>query len=68
MGEITLIRFDDAGIAEIVLYPSASSEHVLDAGDLARLLLVHGITVAKVANPNPAEAPGIKVARNVKED
>jgi hypothetical protein len=45
---ITIITFTDDRIAEIIIDPAATPEHVLDAVDLARLLLAHGITAAKI--------------------
>ena len=54
---ITIITFTDDRIAEIIIDPAATPEHVLDAVDLARLLLAHGITVAKIV-----KRPGINAA------
>ena len=45
---VTIVTFTDDRIAEIRLDHSASAEHVLDAMDLVRLMLKHGVVAAKI--------------------
>lgn len=68
-GHVTLIRFDDGQIAQIVLDHSATPEHVLDTMDLVRLMLQHGVTAAAIKfQTDPATGgPGSNAASFGKE-
>ena len=52
---MSLIIFGDSRMAEIVIDPAATTEHVLDAMDLVRLLLAHGVTAAKIIRTQTAQ-------------
>ena len=52
---LTLRIFNDGRLAEIVLDRSATTKHVLDAMDLVRLLLAHGVTSAKIIRTQTAQ-------------
>jgi hypothetical protein len=41
---VTIITFTDGRIAEVVIDRSATAEHVLDAMDLVRIMIAHGVT------------------------
>src|SRR5512135_1556352 len=47
-GGVTIVKFTDGRIAEIVLDRSGITEHVLGAMDLVRLMLQAGITAASI--------------------
>jgi hypothetical protein len=62
-GGITIITFTDDGIAEIIIDPAATAEHVLDAMDLTRAMLEHGITAVRVLKSKPVTGePAINIA------
>jgi hypothetical protein len=69
---VTIVKFT-GGIAEIIIDPAAPAEHVLDAMDLARIMLAHDAIAAKVVNPiqtqtgKRATTPVINVAHNEEE-
>jgi alkyl sulfatase BDS1-like metallo-beta-lactamase superfamily hydrolase len=45
---VTIVTFVDGGTAEIVIDRAASSEHIMDAMDLVRLMLQHGVITAAI--------------------
>jgi hypothetical protein len=60
---VILRIFNDDRLAEIVLDRSATIEHVLDAMDLVRLMLQHGITAVEVIHNSRAPGePAINVS------
>jgi hypothetical protein len=66
---VILRIFNDDRLAEIVLDRSATIEHVLDAMDLVRLMLQHGVTAVEVIHNSRAPGePAINVACNTKEN
>lgn len=54
---MSLIIFGDTRMAEIIIDPAATAEHVLDAMDLVRLLLAHGVTAAKIIRTQHQHSP-----------
>jgi hypothetical protein len=51
-GQIILIRFDDGGIAEIVVNSTAKP---ISADELVQLLLAHDVTAAKIVRTQTAQ-------------
>jgi hypothetical protein len=49
---VTLVTFTEGGTAEIVIDRTASTEHIMDAMDLARLMLQHNVTTAAIKFQN----------------
>ena len=45
---VIIITFTNGGIAEVVIDPSATTAHILDAMDLVRAMLAHGVLAAKI--------------------